>query len=182
MKDAREKYNIPMEQIIPLTFAVSEYTIDEDKKNAIKEALEPLGIEVIYKEYSSNSYLSAVASSDADLFAYTWIGDFADPLAFLELFHGDSTLNDSGWKNKKFDDLLDQAAVVSDTERPVLLGKAEEILLDSGMIIPMYHPVCFNIVDLKEVGGWSTNAFDVHPLKYLYRKQSTTSASMVVRK
>ena len=182
MKDAREKYGIPQEQIIPLTFAVSDYTLSEDKKQAIKEALEPLGIELIFQEYPSNYYLSSVSSSNADLFAYTWIGDFADPLAFLELFHGDSTLNDSGWKNADFDKLLDQAATVSDAERPELLGKAEEILLDSGMVIPLYHPVCFNLIDLKEVGGWSSNAFDVHPLKYLYLKQKTNTSATVVLK
>lgn len=179
MKDAREKYGIPAEEIIPLVFAVSDYTVSEDRLEAIKDALEPLGIELVIQKYPANYYIASVAASEADMFAYTWIGDFADPLAFLELFHGDSTLNDSGWKNADFDRLLDEAAMVSDKERPELLGKAEEILLESGMVLPIYHPVCFNLIDLKEVGGWSANAFDIHPLKYLYKKQQSTTALIV---
>lgn len=179
MKDAREKYGIPAEQILPLTFAVSEYTLADDKLDAIKTALEPLGIDFIVQKCPSNYYLASVTGSEADLFAYTWIGDFADPLAFLELFHGDSTLNDSGWKSAEYDRLLDEAAMVSDKERPELLGKAEEILLESGMVLPIYHPVCFNLIDLKEVGGWSTNAFDIHPLKYLFKKQQPVNALIV---
>ena len=170
MKDARAKYGISEDEIIPLTFTITAYTLNDDKKTALKTALQPLGIDLIFQELPALSYIALSKSSDADLFAYTWIGDFADPLAFLELFRSGSTLNDSGWKNDDFDALLDQAATVSEKDRPELLGKAEEILLDSGMVIPLYHPVCFNLIDTNEVGGWSCNAFDVHPLKYLYKK------------
>ena len=36
-------------------------------------------------------YLESIPSWDADLFSYTWIGGFVDPLAFLELFRSTST-------------------------------------------------------------------------------------------
>lgn len=170
MKDAREKYGIPAEEIIPLTFAISKYTLSEDKLELFRESLLPLGVELRVKEYPVNTYIQSVSSSEADLFAYTWIGDFADPLTFLELFRSDSSMNESGWKNERYDALLDQSAEVSSKERPELLAQAEEILLDSGMIIPIYHPVNLNAIDPNEVGGWSSNAFDLHPLKYLYKK------------
>ena len=183
MKDAREKYNIPAEEIIKLNFAVSKYTLSQDKLDLFRESLRALGVELVTIEYPVNSYIQSVSSSEADLFAYTWIGDFADPLTFLELFRGDSTMNDSGWKNADFDALLDQAALVSDKERPELLAQAEEILLDSGMVIPIYHPITLNAVDLNEVGGWSPNAFDIHPLKYIYKKfeqRSITGETVVI--
>lgn len=180
MKDARAKYNIPEEEILELTFAVTTYTMSQEKLQAIEDALLPLGIQLKTMEYEPAQYLANVQTSEADLYAYTWIGDFADPLAFLELFHGNSTLNDSGWKHADFDQLLDQAASASDQERYSLLGKAEEILLDSGMIIPAYHPVILNVIDPAEVGGWSSNAFDVHPLKYLYKKPAKSKLPNVV--
>ena len=182
MKQAREKYNIPKEQIISLNFDISEYALSEEKETLIRDALAPLGIELNVKRYPSYQYLNSVSSSNADLFCYTWIGDFADPLAFLELFHGNSSLNDSGWANEEFDKLLDEAALCSDEERYVLLAKAETILLDSGMILPIYHPVSFNLIDLETVGGWTTNAFDLHPLKYLYKKETKSKLPNVVLK
>lgn len=170
MKDARKKYNIPQEQILSLNFLISQYTLTEEAKQAFYDSLLPLGIELAFSEVSAYDYVAEVAKSDADLFVYSWIGDFADPLAFLELFRGNSSLNESGWKNADFDALLDEAAVVSSDERLEILAKAENILLDEGMVIPILHPVCFNLIDLKDVGGWIANAFDVHPLKYIFKK------------
>ncbi len=114
------------------------------------------------------------------MFAYTWIGDFADPLAFLELFRSNSSLNDSGWSDPQFDSLLERAASGTAYQRYEDLAQAEKILLDSGMVIPIYHPVSYNIINLNETGGWAINAFDVHPLKYLYKKEVRTSAANVV--
>lgn len=170
MKDARKKFNISEDEIIPLTFAISTYTISEESLKKIEEALLPLGIKLETVKYAPNEYFASVKNSEADLFAYTWIGDFADPLAFLELFRGNSTLNDSGWQNDIFDSLLEEAASASEQERLEILGNAEKILLDSAMVIPTYHPVVLNVIDPAEVGGWSTNSFDIHPLKYLYKK------------
>ena len=170
MNEARKKYDIPADQKLKLTFELTKYVLSEEKIEAFKKALEPLGVELVTKEVPVQTYLPGVKTSDSDLFAYTWIGDFADPLAFLELFSSTSTLNDSGWSNSRYDELLEKAASVGETERLKLLSEAETILLDNGLIIPLYHPVSFNILNLAEVGGWAPNSFDIHPLKYLYKK------------
>ena len=89
-------------------------------------------------------------------------------------------MNDSGWKNEAFDDLLEKAAVAGESERLKLLGQAENILLDEGMIMPLYRSVSSNLIDLSEVGGWYSNAFDIHPLKYLYKKQPKINSENIV--
>lgn len=180
MNAAREKHNISLDKALPLVFEVSEFTLSDEKKDALKNALSPLGVELVIREIPSSFYLANVPNSTADLFAYTWVGDFADPLAFLELFRGGSSLNDSGWSDPEYDALIDRAASASDFERNRLLSQAEKILLDSGMVIPIFHPVSFNLINLSETGGWSVNAFDIHPLKYLYRKESKKSIRNLV--
>ena len=170
MNEARKKYDVPADLKIKLVFEITQYVLSDEKIAAFKAALEPLGVELVIKTVPVQTYLSGVKTSDSDLFAYTWIGDFADPLAFLELFHGNSTLNDSGWVNSRYDQLLEDAAAVSEEERYKLLAQAESILLDEGLIIPVYHPVAFNILNLSEIGGWASNSFDIHPLKYIYKK------------
>ena len=62
-------------------------------------------------------------------------------------------------------------ALYTDDTRTKLLGNAEQLLLDNAMVIPISHPVSLNIINLEAVGGWTGNAFDIHPLKYLYKKQ-----------
>ena len=180
MKDAREKYGVPAEEIIPLVMHVFENEFTEEEEKLITEAFEPLGVQVEIRKISSYLYYSTVAAADADILITSWIGDFADPLAFLELFRGASTMNESGWKNEKFDSLLEQAASAGDAERLTLLGQAEDLLLDEGMVLPLYRSVSSNIIDVSEVGGWYVNAFDLHPLKYLYKKQPKYNSANIV--
>ncbi len=180
MKDARAKYGLPEEEIIPLVMHIFENEFTEDEEKLILESLEPLGIALEIRKIPSYMYYATIAAADADILVTSWIGDFADPLAFLELFRGGSTMNESGWKNDRYDSLLEQAATAGETERLNLLGQAENILLDEGMVLPLYRSVSSNVIDLGEVGGWYANAFDIHPLKYLYKKQPKNKLDNIV--
>ena len=181
MKDAREKYNVAPDEIIPLVMNVFEGEFSEAEQAEMKSAFEPLGVELRINEVPSYLYYATAPSTNADLFITSWIGDFADPLAFLELFRSGSTMNDSGWQNEAFDALLEKAAVLTDEqERYNLLAQAENLLLDSGMVLPLYRAVTSGVIDLTEVGGWYSNAFDVHPLKYLYKKQPKFNSENIV--
>lgn len=182
ISEAKEKYGLSAEERIPLLFDITEGGISEDKEQALVESLSAIGVDLTVRKIPASIYFNLVRSSEADLFAYTWIGDFADPLAFLELFKSDSSLNDSGWQNAAYDEMLSQAAQVNDEERYKILAQAETLLLDQGMVIPVYHPVSFNIINLNEVGGWASNAFDLHPLKYLYKKHYVVKMPNVVKK
>ncbi|MCQ2572745.1 MAG: peptide ABC transporter substrate-binding protein [Treponema sp.] len=170
MMDARNLAGLSQNERIPLIMDLSEGTMNEASITAVKEALDPLGIDVQINLLSYNGYFEHIKKCDADIVSYNWIGDFADPLAFLELFRGDSTMNESGWKNKDFDRLIDEASGISGKERFERLAQAEKILLDSGMVIPLIHPISMTIISTEEIGGWYPNAFNIHPLKYLYKK------------
>ncbi|MCR4948703.1 MAG: peptide ABC transporter substrate-binding protein [Treponema sp.] len=181
MKDAREKYNVAPDEIIPLVMNVFEGEFSETEQAEMKNAFEPLGVELRINEVPSYLYYATAPSTNADLFITSWIGDFADPLAFLELFRSGSTMNDSGWQNEAFDALLEKAAVLTDEqERYNLLAQAENLLLDSGMVLPLYRAVTSGVIDLTEVGGWYSNAFDVHPLKYIYKKRPKYNSQNIV--
>lgn len=173
MKQARKNAGISEEKKLTLTFAIPDSDYMRKKAEILKEAWEKLGVELKTQEIPSFEYLDFIPNSDADLFSYTWIGDFADPLAFLELFRGNSTLNVSGWQNQEYDNLLNEASFYTDEQHFKLLEQAEQLLLDEAMILPIHHPVSANVIDLEVTGGWSPNAFDIHPLKYLFKKEKT---------
>ena len=181
MAAAREKYGIPADEKLTLLFEMPENSVSSERLALLSDAWAPLGVELQVRPKKSYEYYGHVKESNANLFIYTWIGDFADPLAFLELFRGDSTLNDSLWKNEEYDRLINEAASASDEDRYKLLGQAETILLDSCMVIPVHHPVITNVIDKNTAGGWTENAFDIHPLKYLYKKAEKTTVPNVVR-
>ena len=180
MDAARQKFSINQDQIIPITFAITDSEYMQKKATLLKDAWQDLGVDLSIITVNSYEYLHKIQEINADLFSYTWIGDFADPLAFLELFRSNSTLNVTNWKNSEFDKLLDEAALYSDENHSKILAQAEQLLLNQGLIIPIQHPVSLNIIDLNSIGGWSVNSFDIHPLKYLFKKEQKINLPNVV--
>ena len=180
MTDAKKRTGIAQSKRLPLVIAIPDSDYMKKQAEILAGAWKALGVDVTVESAPINRYLESIPSWDADLFSYTWIGDFADPLAFLELFRSASTLNVAQWKNAEYDKLLEEAALYTGEERIKLLARAEQLLLDSGEVLPVSHPVSFNVIDLETTGGWSSNAFDIHPFKYLYKKRKTAGLPNIV--
>ena len=173
MADARKKLGISADERLSITFGISLQS-ERQKQQAeiLKEAWEPLGVELKVQTTPEDRYIDSIAGWNADIFSYSWIGDFADPIAFLELFRANSTLNPSKWQNEKFEELIYKANETTDnSEHYRLLAQAEHILLDSGEIMPIMHSISLHAINLNQIGGWYVNALDIHPFKYLYFKE-----------
>jgi oligopeptide transport system substrate-binding protein len=68
----------------------------------------------------------------------SWIGDFNDPINFLEVFKGG--LNTSKWENKEYLDLLAKSAKEGDVEkRKEILKQADAIVMDEMPALPIYY-------------------------------------------
>lgn len=180
MRDARREAKIPLDEKFKLTVAIGEHmeymrTIVE----LLNDAWQPLGVEVAPLNVRGD-YFSAISVVDADIFMYNWIGDFGDPIAFLELFRGNSTLNMTGWQNADFDKLLSESAYAEGIERYKILAQAEQILIDSGEIMPISHMVSVNVLDLNSINGWTQNAINVHPFKFISKNKTTKKIPGVI--
>ncbi|MEZ5314681.1 MAG: peptide ABC transporter substrate-binding protein [Chlamydiales bacterium] len=73
-----------------------------------------------------------------------WVADFNDPLAFLEIFkfrnQDGNGMNDTGWFNENFYNLLDRSVNEKNpSQRKKILAEAEKILIDEMPIAPIYH-------------------------------------------
>lgn len=68
-----------------------------------------------------------------------WIGDYLDPTTFLDLWRSDAGNNHTGWASKEYDALMNRAAAAADvTARADLLRQAEQLMLESAPIAPIY--------------------------------------------
>ena len=114
--------------------------------------------------------------------ASTWIGDFADPLTFLNLWTSGSNLNDAKYNNREYDKLIEESDSVTGEKRYKLLSKAEKILLDQVVVIPLFNAPSFNLIDLDSIGGWFPNPLNIHPLKYLYYRETTLPPGVVQKR
>ena len=180
---AKKKAGMSDGQKLELTFGITGSDRMKREVELLKEAWEPLGVELKVQTTPEDRYLLSIPSWNADLFSYSWIGDFADPLAFLELFREGSTLNQSKWHNAEYNRLLKEASETNNAvEHNRLLAEAERLLLDEGVVLPISHSVCLHVVNPSTVGGWYTNALDIHPFKYIYFKAEVSSVPNVVRR
>jgi oligopeptide transport system substrate-binding protein len=94
-----------------------------------------------------------------------WIADYNDAYTFLEIFHSDSGLNDSGWSNARFDELLALAAQENDLERRAgYMHQAEQIMMEELPVIPVYFYVTKRLVK-----PWVGN-YRPHVQDYVYTK------------
>jgi len=137
----------------------------------MKENWEQAGFNVEIRAVPSGRYSETVRRSPGrqaiTLALSTWIGDFADPLAFLQMWESDSNLNDAAYRDPEYDRLLADSSLIEGRPRLSALAKAETRLLQDGVCLPLYHSIALNVVDPQSVPGWTENALDIHPFKYL---------------
>jgi peptide/nickel transport system substrate-binding protein/oligopeptide transport system substrate-binding protein len=128
---------------------------------------EKLGLEVAVVPYSYDDYLLEVKKQDYNLGTVTWIGDYPDPLTFLQMWVAGSNLNDARYADPGFDRLIDESLSQEDTQRYQTLGKAESMLLSDAVVLPVSHAPAFALIDLERIEGWFPNVLNIHPFKYL---------------
>lgn len=104
---------------------------------------------------------------DTEVFRAAWIGDFRDPVNFLDIFHSSNGQNDTGFAAATYDRLLEQAARETDTQdRLEILGLAESEMMEHQPVLPIYFYVSRRLVK-PGVRGWQPNLLDFHPTRYM---------------
>jgi oligopeptide transport system substrate-binding protein len=102
-----------------------------------------------------------------EVFRGGWIADFDDASSFLDLFVGDSPLNWSGYRDPRYDALLQSAQHSADTAvRASLHAEAEARLLEAHAIVPLYVYTSKHLVH-PQLRGFEPNPLDRHPSRYL---------------
>jgi oligopeptide transport system substrate-binding protein len=147
------------------------YNTDENHK-LVAEAVQSmwqryLGIEVELVNKEWKMYLKDVDNLDYEIARAGWIGNYNDPMTFLDMWETGNGNNDTGWSNEKYDSLISQARAETDSaKRTELLQQAEELLLAKGPVIPVYFYTTNTLV-ARRLDGFQAHNRDIHLLKYM---------------
>lgn len=127
-----------------------------------------LGIHLQLENKEWKVYLDAQTHLDYDISRSAWIGDYMDPITFLEMFTTGNGNNDTGWSNAEYDKLI-EAAFRAGTEEAHFryLQEAEEILVEELPIVPVYWYTRIYLKDPR-LRNWNPKLLDNHPYKYVY--------------
>ncbi|TQR25845.1 peptide ABC transporter substrate-binding protein [Bacillus safensis] len=113
-----------------------------------------LGVKVELDNSEWNVYIDKIHSGDYQIGRMGWLGDFNDPVNFLELYKDkDGGNNDTGWESKEYKQLLNDSAKETDkTKREEMLKKAEEIIINDMPVAPIYFYTQLWVQDPKLKG------------------------------
>jgi peptide/nickel transport system substrate-binding protein/oligopeptide transport system substrate-binding protein len=125
-----------------------------------------LGIPVKLDVVPYNRYFASLKGADYNVGSTTWIGDFADPYTFLQMWRRDSNLNDARNDDEDYEGLMERSMYEEGEARFDTLAEAEQLLLDRGAVLPVSFSPALNVIDTDEIEGWFPNAMDIHPFKY----------------
>jgi len=153
----------------PLVTAFPDDPTNERFLETFRKAWAELGLEV-RNTVVKGSYYDQIGGLAHQIGYYNWIGDFLDPVTFLELWKGGGSLNSFSYADPAYDALLTKAATQKGDERLKTLAEAEIGLLQGALLVPLGHTPSLNLIDREEIGGWYQNPLDIHPFKNLYRK------------
>jgi peptide/nickel transport system substrate-binding protein/oligopeptide transport system substrate-binding protein len=129
--------------------------------------LSELGVKTRIDIVPFNRYFESIRLLDYDIGSMSWIGDFADPYSFLQMWRRDSNLNDARYSDNDYELLMERSMAEEGEKRWQTLADAETLLLDRGTVLPISFSAAANLISLNEVDGWYPNALDIHPFKYL---------------
>ncbi len=147
------------------------YNTDENHK-LIAEAIQDmwkrnLGVEVTLVNKEWKTYLQDTKTMSYELARAGWIGDYNDPMTFLDMWTTGNGNNNTGWSNAEFDSLLQQANQEPDAaKRMTLLQRAEQLLVEQGPVIPIYY-YTNNMLRARQIKGFEAHNRDVHLFKYM---------------
>jgi ABC-type transport system substrate-binding protein len=135
----------------PVKLTAAVHPILRDRHKALTAALfaiwEELGVEVKVVTTDMKSYLDAQANGTADLLIGRWMADYEDPDDFtFALFHSAGGHMRTFFSSPETDRLAEDARMESrPAVREGLYRKFESLLLDSGVLIPLFHEVDYRI-------------------------------------
>ncbi len=107
-----------------------------------------LGLDVTVESMEWAVFQTARTEGDFEIARHGWLGDYNDPMTFLDMWVTESGQNDAKFSNAEYDQLIMTAKNSGDNVvRMDAMHKAEKLLMESFSVIPIYfytHPYLSN--------------------------------------
>jgi oligopeptide transport system substrate-binding protein len=127
-----------------------------------------LGIDVQLYNQEWKVYLDTLNTQNYDLAWSAWVGDYVDPMTFMDMMVTDGGNNRTGWSSKRYDELIQLAQAEGDLEaRNGLFTEMEVILGAEVPVIPLYSYTKAYLLS-PVVKGWYPTLLDIHPFQEIW--------------
>ncbi|MPQ44677.1 peptide ABC transporter substrate-binding protein [Clostridium tarantellae] len=111
-----------------------------DVAQAVQAMWKEIGVNVELQNQEWKVFLDTRNNLNYQIARHGWVGDYVDPMTFLDMWTTGNGNNDSGYSSAEYDKSIEDAKKEVDTnKRKELLNKAEDILMSDMPIIPLYY-------------------------------------------
>ncbi len=101
---------------------------------------EALGLDVTLENSEWAVFQETRNNGDYQIARHGWLGDYSDPMTFLDMWTSYSGQNDADWKSPEFDALIETAKSSNDpVVRMQAMHDAEKIIMTELPILPVYY-------------------------------------------
>lgn len=97
-----------------------------------------LGVNVKLYNAEWKVYLDRMQKGNFQIGRMGWLGDFNDPINFLEIFKSVGGNNYTNWSSKQYASLLNKSYTESGSQRTQTMKKAEKLFMNDMPIAPIY--------------------------------------------
>jgi oligopeptide transport system substrate-binding protein len=152
-----------------LTMLFADDSLGRDLATYIQDQYkENLGANLDAEIVTFNDALDRVDAEDYQInYSFGWIGDYDDPMTFMDLYLSDSPFNNSFFENEEYDRLIKEAQTTSDLQKRMQnMLKAERILIEQAATVPVYFSVLAG-VQKAYVKDYAPHAFGGEDWKYV---------------
>lgn len=119
------------------------YNSNEGNKliaEAVQQMWAAVGIKVELVNQEWAVFQDSRKTGNYEIARHGWIGDYVDPMSFLDMWMTGLGNNDAKFANKEYDALINKAMAETDSvKRAEVLRKAEDILMEELPIMPIYY-------------------------------------------
>lgn len=122
-------------------------------------------IEIEQKEWAA--YLEATQNLEYDIAYGGWIGDYLDPLTFLEMWMPGNGNNSTGWENPEFTKLIQESFKETDAARRFdILNRSEGVLMKDKPVLTVAWWARNYLMD-PSVKGWNPLLLARNPYQFI---------------
>ncbi len=127
-----------------------------------------LGVNLTITQLEQKTWVANQQNLAYHLSGAGWIGDFVDPVTFLDLFTAEGGNNWTGWRSAAYDGFIAEAARSSDpAQRYAAFQRAEALLLEEAPVAPLFFGVRTYLIH-PSVRGWEPSLLGQNQYKKVY--------------
>lgn len=171
-KKLLEEAGYPNGEGLPtIEYLYNEGTGHQQIGEALQNMWSKIGVKVDLVSQEWATFLNTRKDGNYYIARNGWLGDYNDPISFLDMWITGGGNNDAQWSNDEYDSLIKEIKSTDDAAlRFKDMHKAEDIIFDNWMLCPIYYYVDLYLQNTAIDNVWGS------PLGFKYFMYATPAA------